>query len=508
MHISEFANNATVARLLLAGVGASWFYYTYKFARQLFVAYGAYFLDAGWQAYSFCTTNGLNPPGKEAQWGTSSILGLHGFFSTVLSCRALAIFSNDGVQNYWILLGIQTSVVALLGYCLGRAVGASRIVSIGLAVSLPATPIVQGTIGYPHLEVYGASLTAIGAMIWLNSNSRRLRPIGLAFIVVGGLSREDVGLHLAIVCIVSLVLLQSSISNTTKRRLKALLLSGLSVSIVNWGLMRIAFSGSGAVAGEQYGSTNPLKILGALELSWEKIVTWVSLNQGLIAFCGVLVIVSSLTKDRRPLVTVASFIPWAVINFCSGNPAKTYLGIYHLFPWVIYLVALSIPQTLIDSARRATRENSSNSKVKSIGVATMIGTLTWGALTLFSNPPSGSSHVSSAVLREVSATKEVEKRVRSELAQVKRDLQQDGSRATIDSGIASWLAEFDSRILIPTDVNRIYFFRRNVLEAASVESIATANGLTESRCFSSGVLAVRISVTDPLVNVRRLSPCD
>lgn len=478
-----------------------WFFLVFRFTRNLFVYYGAYFLDAGWNAYSLCTTNGLNPPAKIEMWRTESILGLHSFFSPLVACRAIGVFTSDGIVGFWILMGLQASLLSVLGLLVTKSLTDRRILSSGVALILPLTSIGIGTTGYPHVELFGSTLVAIGIILRLRG-PRSCEVIGLVCLVLGLLGREDMGLHLVVTLLTSLLLLKTELDKETRNKMISMLTVAVLLMLVSYFVGRVVFASGASVASDQYGSFSDWIDLLRPAVLHDRIVTWIGANPGLIAFNLVLLLWSATKHDKRPLAVVLSSLPWVFVNFFSPNPAKTYLGIYHAFPWAIYLTCLAIPLCVSSANRRVDNKNREGA---SWYFATAVAM--WALFTSFTNPPSGANYVVKSFWTGVNVSASQEMEIRAGIEQIRRRLSHDES-LVIDSAIASWLPTFDDRILKTGQaIGMTVSFRNYVLERAPIESIAVENKLDVISCFAEGIIEVRRSVAaEPLEGVP-LQPC-
>ena len=325
--------------------GASAFWVT----SLLFYRAGAYFLDAGFYVYAIASERAPNNPGLVRQaWGdtvflthtTLSPMGIMGLlrpiFGTPMNFIMYLVLQH-------MMLSLAGAALMMVGAAFFHATKKQMIVSGVLgSILLPLSNIGMGSLAYPHVEVFGASAISLGISLivirWVWSTNRRLYIGGFLLILIGMLAREDLGGHIAIA--VTAAVLCSSFRSFEKRVWqRVLVLAGLGAGTTiammifqrmlgSKGAFSIAYSGNPAYA-------HITSIWYVIERTLYLIGSRMDLMGALTAF----IVGGFLTKRRELFAFPLAALPWILLNATSVDPSKNSMGIYGLFPMVIYLVA-------------------------------------------------------------------------------------------------------------------------------------------------------------------------
>jgi hypothetical protein len=332
--------------------GASAFWVT----SLLFYRAGAYFLDAGFYVYAIASERAPNNPGLVRQaWGdtvflthtTLSPMGIMGLlrpiFGTPMNFIMYLVLQH-------MMLSLAGAALMMVGAAFFHATKKQMIVSGVLGtILLPLSTIGMGSLAYPHVEVFGASAISLGISLivirWVWSTDRRLYIGSFFFILIGMLAREDLGGHIAIA--VTAAVLCSSFRSFEKRVWqRVLVLAGLGAGTTiammifqrmlgSKGAFSIAYSGNPAYA-------HITSIWFVIERTLYLIGSRMDLMGALTAF----IVGGFLTKRRELFAFPLAALPWILLNATSVDPSKNSMGIYGLFPMVIYLVAPLIAMAL------------------------------------------------------------------------------------------------------------------------------------------------------------------
>ena len=344
---------------LITGLQGSFAFWV---ASILFYRTGAYFLDAGFYVYAIASEMAPNNPQlvRDA-WGNSVFL-THTTISPMAIMQLLRpIFGTP--MNFIMYLVLQHMMISLAGAVLmmvGAAffnVAKKQVVISGLlgAVLLPLSNIGMGSVAYPHVEVFGAASISIGiSMIivrWVWSPDKRLLIGGSFLIMVGMLAREDLGGHIAIAVTAAVVC--SSLRSFDKRAwIRASVLAGIGAGTTISLIIFQRLLGSKGAFSISYSGKPAYAHITSIWYIFERLLYLIGSRMDLMGALVAFIVGGLITKRRELFAFPLAALPWMLLNATSVDPSKSSLGIYGLFPMIIYLVAPLIALALPNATRR------------------------------------------------------------------------------------------------------------------------------------------------------------
>ena len=453
------------------------FSYAFLIAWNLFFRDGAYFLDAGNFAYSLCSSNFAQlPPGEAAIWNVTSFFELHGAYTAAGVCHAINFFSN-GPLSFVIFLGVQTMLIAIVGYQLAMKLTPSEFYRFLTACMLVLSSASIGSLAYPHFEPFGAALGVLGLIVYLNYKQN----IGLLLLILACFTREDIGLHLFLFTLTSYFLVGNK-DQEIRNRLKFISKFVFFLAATNILVTRIFFDPVNLFQ-IQYIGNPPFAILSlSIESQVSRISNWITSNPELISLSVLLLVAYIISKNRLFLIPIISSLPWILINFISPDASKQTLGIYHTFPWIIYLGGIAALGVMF------TTEKSLNQHLDSVTQkVVIIGISLFGLYSTFAAVPAGTGYlVTSNLLRSPAtwSTMQTEMRFVNNLED-----QMENRQIYIDSAVASLNPRLDEKILRAEVLNQtvegVYQFPSFVIQASLVQQIVEKNQLTIKFCLTN-----------------------
>ena len=316
----------------------------------LFYRTGIYFLDAGYYVYTLASENfGQQPPAIGNSWG-SSLYATHMLITPLLISQFFRLFASAPL-NFIMFLGLQHLILASAGALLMmvsfslNGVKKKNLWMPGIlgALLLPFSNIGLGSLLYPHVELMGTSLVAIGiltlAIRWSGNSSRWLLIVAGLSIAFGLLSREDIGVHLVITVGSAVVCSQwKSLGREGLRRAGALFLAGFSMTLLLMGYQRY-FAESEGVFALTYSGTPAYAHITSFWYLLERALHMLASRPDLLIGLAAFVMAAFVLRKREYLAFPLAVAPWLLLNLTAIDPAKNAMGIYHLFPIILYATA-------------------------------------------------------------------------------------------------------------------------------------------------------------------------
>ncbi|CAB4551998.1 MAG: hypothetical protein F2545_01250 [Actinobacteria bacterium] len=375
---------------------------------QLFYRAGVYFLDAGYYIYTLASENfGQQPPAIGDAWG-STLYATHMLITPLIITQVLRIFVDEPL-NFIAFLGIQNFILSVAGAMLMmvsfwlNGVKRNKLILPGImgALLLPFTNVGLGSLLYPHVELIGTSLAAIAVLLfalrWSAVGDRRIFVVAIVLLVLGLLAREDIGVHLAVT--VSSAVVCSQWRNLGKQgliRASWLLGAGVAAVAVLMGYQRF-FADSKGVFALTYSGTPAYAHITSVWYLLDRVMHMLSSRLDLLVGLAAFVMAFFVLRKREYLAFPLAMLPWLLLNLTAIDPAKNAMGIYHLFPVVLYATAPVLALTL--SGRREEDETTSPSR----GSVPMYATYGVAVLSLFlggvSAAPTGGGSILTSLLR-------------------------------------------------------------------------------------------------------------
>jgi len=324
---------------------------------QLFYRNGAYFLDAGYYVYTLASENfGQQPPVIGDAWG-SSLYATHMLITPLVISQVMRIFVDEPL-NFIAFLGIQNFVLAVAGAMLMmvafwlNGVKREKLVMPGVmgALLLPFTNVGLGSLLYPHVELIGTSLAAIAVLLfvlrWNDVGDRKIFIVAIVLLTLGLLAREDIGVHLGVTVTSAVVCSHwSRLDWQAIKRAAWLLGASVAAVAVLMGYQRF-FADSKGVFSLTYSGTPAYAHITSVWYLIDRLINMLSsrldLWVGLIVFGAA----SILLRKREYFAFPLAVAPWILLNLTAIDPAKNAMGIYHLFPVVLYATAPVLALTL------------------------------------------------------------------------------------------------------------------------------------------------------------------
>ena len=441
--------------VLLAAVVLGQGIFAFIVGVYLFYRGGAYFLDAGYYVHALASENfGQQPPAIGDAWGTS-LYATHMLLTPLIISQFFRLIVSEPL-NFIMFLGLQhlilASAAALLMMVSFHLNGVKKknlwMPGILGALLLPFSNIGLGSLLYPHVEVIGTSLVAIGILLlalrWSGSNNRWIFVSAISTIVLGLLAREDIGVHLFVTVTSAVVCSQwKSLGRAGVRRAGALLLAGFFFTSLLMGYQRF-FAESKGVFALTYSGTPAYAHITSFWYLIDRALHMLASRPDLLIGLAAFVMAAIVLRKREYLAFPLAVTPWLLLNLTAIDPAKNAMGIYHLFPIILYATAPVLALTL---SQRPSVSEDDNQR----GPIPMYATYGVAVIALFlggiAAPPTGGGYLFTSLLRlppigpsEIKATH----RVIEEFADV-------GSRITVDDAVMSIRpVELGKVPLIPT----------------------------------------------------------
>jgi hypothetical protein len=468
----------------------------------LFYRSGIYFLDAGYYVYTLASQNFGNQPPAIGNSAGTSLFDTHMLITPLLISQVFRVVASAPL-NFIMYLGLQHLVLAIAGSLMMlvafRQNGATKsqtwVPMLLGAFLLPFSNIGLGSLLYPHVEVMGTSLVAIGILLlvlrWSGIENKSLLLLAVMAMVLGLLTRQDIGVHLVITVTSALVcanwkLLQKS----TIKKAFYLFLTGFVFSVVLMGYQQIFF-GEHNVFSVSYSGTPAYAHITSIWYMLDRVLFLLASRLDLIIGLGAFILAAIVLRKREYLAFPLAVIPWLLLNITAIDPAKNSMGIYHLFPIILYATAPLLAVSL-------SRDSEASTTTAQQGRIPMYATYGIAVLSLFfggiSAPPTGFGYLFTNVLRlplispsEITATHQaIEEFAASDL------------RISVDNAVMSIRPVILKDVpLMPTvektsEIDSVLFFARYVTDRESrlkfFQSWITDNRLVTIQCLPGGLV--------------------
>ena len=349
--------------LLLAGIIAAQGLFAFIVGILLFYRAGAYFFDAGYYIHALASENfGQQPPAIGDSWG-SSLYATHMLLTPLIISQVFRLVASAPL-NFIMFLGVQHLVLASAGALLImtafslNGVKRARLWMPGVigALLLPFSNVGLGSLLYPHVELIGTSLVAIGILLlalrWTGSTNRWFVGVSIAAIALGLLAREDIGVHLIITVGSAVVCSRwKELGATGMRRAGLLLASGVVLTAALMGYQRF-FANSKGVFALTYSGTPAYAHITSVWYLIDRALHLISARLDLMISIAAFVMASIVLRKREYLAFPVAVAPWILLNLTAIDPAKNAMGIYHLFPIILYATAPVLALTLPRPSQR------------------------------------------------------------------------------------------------------------------------------------------------------------
>ena len=490
--------------LLLACVIAGQGLFAFIVGIQIFYRAGAYFLDAGYYIHALASPRfGHQPSAIGDSWGTS-LYATHMLLTPLIISQVFRLVANEPL-NFIMFLGLQhvvlataSALVMMVSFSL-NGVKRSQLWMPGVlgALVVPFSNIGLGSLLYPHVELIGTSFVAVGILLlalkWSGHTNRWLLGVSVAAILVGLLAREDIGVHLIITVGSAVVCSRwKDLGKAGLQRAGVLLASGLVLTAALMGYQRFFADSKGVFALTYSGTPAYAHITSAWYLV-DRALNMLSSRLDLMIAIAAFIMASIVLRKREFLAFPLAVLPWILLNLTAIDPAKNAMGIYHLFPIILYATAPVLALTLPRPSERA-------SDGTQRGPIPMYATYGVAIVSLFlggiAAPPTGGGYLFTSLLRlppigpsEINAAH----RVIEEYASI-------GSRILVDDAVMSIRpVELDGVPLIPNisvteNYDSALFFSNYQLGHAGVRKLIdgwiTSNRQLIVTCLPAGMARI------------------
>jgi hypothetical protein len=287
-----------------------------------------------------------------------------------------------------------------------------------------------------------------------------------------------------------------------------LFLSGFIVSLILTSYQQIFF-GEHDVFSVSYSGDPAYAHITSVWYVIDRILYLFASRLDLVVALGAFVMAAMVFRKRELLAFPLAVIPWILLNLTAIDPAKNAMGIYHLFPIILYATAPILATSL------STKTDTSTQRIEHGRIATSV---TYGVaiLSLFlggvSAPPNGFGYLFTNTLRlplispsEISATH-----------QAIEDFAKDTPRIAVDNAVMSIRPVILKDVpLIPKvqnalDIDAVMFFARYTLDQKSRQSIfqiwIADNRLISIRCLPGGL--VQADASERIANTTNQTDVD
>lgn len=407
MKIRGFLGSRGVGFLWIAGPVAAQIGFGLWAALLFFYRAGAYFLDAGFYVFAVASSEAPRTPELVQQaWGDSVFL-THTTISPMLVMGLLRVLLPIPL-NFIGYLALQHGLLAATGLaitvtvCRMNGVGArkSAILGASAAVLLPLSNIGLGSLAYPHVEIFGSSAIALGITLlvrtWMWGGRRRMVVAAWTLLAIGVLAREDLGGHIAIATVAA-VLVSSPRRLDRSGRHRAIVLFGFgaasTVLLLAWQRVVVGSDGSFDIS---YSGTPAYAHITSVWYLVERVMFMLGSRLDLVAGMVVFAMVGVVGRRREMFAFPLACLPWMILNVTAVDPNKHSLGIYGMFPMVVYLTA-----PLVALAIRPADDSPGDSdgivgRPHVFGYLAVLTTLFLGGI---SGPPNGGGYIFHSLLR-------------------------------------------------------------------------------------------------------------
>lgn len=456
-------------------------------ALLLFYRTGAYFLDAGFYVYAVASSQAPSTPALvELAWGDTVFLT----HTTLTPMGVMALLRGlfPIPLNFIVYLALQHGLLALVGLLLMRTAatlsGASKRQQVALsvmgAILLPLSNIGLGSLAYPHVEIFGSAAIALGVIMltsaWTNSAHWSRSVAAFAVMLIGVLVREDLGGHIAIAATAAVVC-ASPRSLSKQAWLRVISLGGFgavsTILLLAW--QRLAFGSDGAFD-ISYSGTPAYAHITSVWYLIERTMFMVGSRLDLVAGMIVFTIVAIMYRRKELLAFPLACLPWMILNVTSVDPNKHSLGIYGMFPMVVYLSAPLIALAIGHQGGESSESDATTEKEDKSGqphVIAYLAVLTTLFLGGISGPPNGGGYIFHSLLRNRPVSPAVISSVHNSI----EEFAERGTGIAVDDAVMSLdpvrfeYTPLVSGVVDATSVNAAMFYPRFVLGSASVQKL-------------------------------------
>jgi len=471
---------------------------------QIFYRAGAYFFDAGYYVHALASARfGQQPLAIGDSWG-SSLYATHMLLTPLIISQLFRVIAIEPL-NFIMFLGLQHFILATASALMMMVmfslndVKRAQLWMPGIlgALLVPFSNVGLGSLLYPHVELIGTSLVAIGILLlalrWSGKTNRWLFIGSIVAIFLGLLAREDIGVHL-IITIGSAVVCSrwKELGKTGLQRAGALLAAGVVLTAALMGYQRF-FADSKGVFALTYSGTPAYAHITSIWYLVDRVLNMLASRLELMIAIAAFIMASIVLRKREFLAFPLAVLPWILLNLTAIDPAKNAMGIYHLFPIILYATAPVLALTLPRPSER-TDTNSHR------GPIPMYATYGVAVVSLFlggiAAPPTGGGFLFTSLLRlppigpsEVKAAH-----------RVIEDYASLGSRILVDDAVLSIRpVELDGVPLIPSisvtdNYDSALFFSNYLLGHAGVRKLLdgwiTANRQLTVTCLPAGMARI------------------
>lgn len=465
---------------------------------------GAYFLDAGYYVYTLASEKvGQQPPVIGDAWG-SSLYATHMLLTPLLISQAFRLIAS-APMNFIMFLGLQHMILSAAGALLmmvamhSYGVKKSDLWKSGVfgALLLPFSNVGLGSLLYPHVELIGTSLAAVGILLltiyWTKKSSRKILFVSVLAIGFGLLAREDIGVHFVITVGSALVCSRwRNDKHLTFIRAGSLLITGIFFVAMLMGYQRV-FADSKGVFSLTYSGTPAYAHLTSIWNIRDRVILITTSRLDVTLGMSAFLIAAFVLRKREFLAFPLAVAPWLILNLTAIDTAKNVMGIYHLFPIVLYATAPILAMSLgnSDEASKTQSDQGRFIVLATYGVAVV--SLFLGGLSGFSQIPSlfRLSLISPAGITATNSTIE-------EFAKL-------GTRITVDDSVMSIRpVDLENIPLIPSiadssQYDSALFFSTYYLGHAGVQKLLegwiSENRLLTITCLPGGLARVDAGVS-------------
>lgn len=332
--------------------------------------------------------------------------------------------------------------------------------------------------------------------------ARQITVTAWALLAVGVLAREDLGGHIAIATFAA-VLVSSPRSLDRSAKIRAVSLFGFgaasTVLLLAWQRVVVGSDGSFDIS---YSGTPPYAHITSVWYLVERVMFMLGSRLDLVTGMVVFVMVGVVGRRREMFAFPLACLPWMLLNITSVDPNKHSLGIYGMFPMVVYLTA-----PLVALAIRPSGDSTGSAPGGTDGIAGRpyvfgyLAVLTTLFLGGMSGPPNGGGYIFHSLLRYRLVSPAL-------ISAVHDDIEQFHSRSNIavdDAVMSLDPVLFEQTTLIrnvsePSSVDSVLFYPNFLLGSANVTAlfegwIAADREITIT-CRSGGLVEASVEADD------------
>lgn len=314
----------------------------------LFYKTGAYYLDAGLFVHSLASSDAPAIPSRLQSHLGPSIFGAHLFFTPFIIFRLFGVFLHP-VDSFVVFMATQHALLVFL-FALVISLVLNKIRSnrrnyiwvFTLATMMGFSNLGLGPLLYPHPELIGSIFCSLGLVFLVIGQKRWIFFLGATSLLLGLLTREDMGVHVAVATLVIYLLAPRSMKSRVRKLFLYVTLSCGFVAASLIVFQKFAFPGGGFLFTEMYSGTPPYQHLMNFQEDVVRLLTFIATrwDLSLVTILGFAVFL--MWRSKALLVFSISSLPWTFLNLTALDPAKASLATYHQFPYVLYLIAAAL----------------------------------------------------------------------------------------------------------------------------------------------------------------------